>query len=324
MRRWCHIASFLLIFAMVIFQMKGHIAEDSIETSASYIRWVDFDVCAQAMKDTLTWDVETVDQANHVSWITMLACYAAKHGGNFEKYRTKDMESVFYALQEGKTGEKISNNSKLYAYYSKAYEAVLGGMVGHYTENGVEKYGLCAFSPIAKGYSFSHCDDFGVARSYGYRRSHLGHDLMGSVGTPIIAVEGGIVEAVGWNQYGGWRIGIRSFDHTRYYYYAHLRRNHPYNDMYEGKVVQPGEVIGYLGMTGYSAKENTNNIQTPHLHYGLELIFDPSQKDGNCQIWIDMYELTKFLQQNQSSVSKNEKTGEYDCVNQIIPQGFPD
>ena len=51
---------------------------------------------------------------------------------------------------------------------------------------------------------------------------------MGSIGTPIIAVESGIIEQLGWNQYGGWRIGIRSFDGKRYYYYAHLRKDHPY------------------------------------------------------------------------------------------------
>ena len=49
-------------------------------------------------------------------------------------------------------------------------------------------------------------------RSYGFKRQHLGHDMMGQVGTPVIAVESGYVEAIGWNQYGGWRLGIRSFD----------------------------------------------------------------------------------------------------------------
>ncbi len=75
----------------------------------------------------------------------------------------------------------------------------------------------------------------------------------GSIGTPIIAVESGYVEALGWNQYGGWRIGIRSFDRKRYYYYAHLRKDHPYaKDLQEGQVVTAGDVIGYLGITGYS------------------------------------------------------------------------
>ena len=107
-----------------------------------------------------------------------------------------------------------------------------------------------------------------------------------STGTPIIAVESGIVEAVGWNQYGGWRIGIRSYDGLRYYYYAHLRKDHPYNDrLYEGMTVTAGDVIGYSGQTGYSIKENVNNIDTPHLHYGMQLIFDEAEKDSPNQIW---------------------------------------
>ena len=56
-----------------------------------------------------------------------------------------------------------------------------------------ERYGLKAFLPIAKNYSFSHYDDFGNSRSYGFKRVHLGNDLMGSIGTPIIAVESGII-----------------------------------------------------------------------------------------------------------------------------------
>ena len=88
-------------------------------------------------------------------------------------------------------------------------------------------YGLKAFSPIAAGYGYSHCDDFGVGRSYGFARKHLGNDLMGALGTPIVAVEAGTVEAMGWNQYGGWRVGIRSLDSRRYYYYAHLQKDTP-------------------------------------------------------------------------------------------------
>ena len=77
---------------------------------------------------------------------------------------------------------------------------------------------------------------------------------MGQVGTPIIAIEGGRIRALGWNQYGGWRIGIDSFDGKRYYYYAHLRQNRPYAEgLSEGDLVQAGDVIGYMGRTGYSA-----------------------------------------------------------------------
>ena len=68
-----------------------------------------------------------------------------------------------------------------------------------------------------------------------------------------------------------------------------------------------GDVIGYLGMTGYSRKENVNNIQTPHLHFGIQLIFDESQKEGINQIWIDGYNITRFLQKNKSATIRQDK-----------------
>jgi murein DD-endopeptidase MepM/ murein hydrolase activator NlpD len=123
------------------------------------------------------------------------------------------------------------------------------------------------------------------------------------------------VEALGWNQYGGWRLGIRSFDKKRYYYYAHLRQNFPFNkSLSEGSVVTAGDVIGYLGHTGYSKKENVNNISTPHLHIGLQLIFDESQKEGVNEIWIDYYNIIRFLYQNRCETVKNLETKEYSRI----------
>ena len=165
----------------------------------------------------------------------------------FKRYRADDLDSIAETLLSGESAVgDYTKDMKYFPYYREAYGAVLGGMVGEYqleqppgTDSRPEKseaesaeetsahwkscYGLKAFSPIAKGFPYSDFDDFGAARSYGYRRSHLGHDMMGQVGTPIISVESGKVTALGWNQYGGWRIGIRSFDGKRYYYYAHLR-----------------------------------------------------------------------------------------------------
>ena len=219
--------------------------------------------------------------------------------------------------------EELTQNMKFYDYYYESYSAILDGFLGSYSievpqEDGSkvyeEKYGLKAFLPIAKNYAFSHYDDFGNSRSYGFKRTHLGNDLMGSIGTPIIAVESGIIENIGWNQYGGWRIGIRSFDKKRYYYYAHLRKNHPYAEGLEtGMTVKAGDVIGYLGMTGYSTKENVNNINVPHLHFGMQLIFDESQVDSPNEIWIDVYAIIEFLMKNRSEVYlANRETKDYE------------
>lgn len=309
----CVILSVVIALAAMV--APAHHESVSVEKEG-YIKWVDFNVTYKALSECLKYDVDTYSKENHVGWIDLLAIISARGSGNFKNYKTSDLTKITDQIKSGTTLDEITKDLKYFPYYKEAYSAVLGGFVGEYEiqcEDGTyeKKYGLKAFSPIAKGYSYSHFDDFGASRSYGFRRKHLGHDMMGSVGTPVIAVESGYVECVGWNQYGGWRIGIRSFDKKRYYYYAHLRRDHPYNDMYEGKVVTAGDVIGYLGMTGYSTKENVNNINTPHLHWGMQLIFDESQKDAVAEIWIDVYAITKLLEQNRSAVVRDDAAKEY-------------
>lgn len=292
------------------------------DSDGSYIKWVDFNITSEALTKAYTLDVESYDKDVHLNWIELLAYAGTKGGGSFNKNSLSLIDKLAGELSNGDTTmAKLTKDMEYYDYYYEAYEAVLGGMVGEYEieqadENGNKAfkkvYGLKAFSPIAKGFEYSDYDDFGVSRSYGYRRQHLGHDMMGQIGTPIIAVESGYVEALGWNQYGGWRIGIRSFDGKRYYYYAHLRQNFPYAlDLEEGSVVTAGDVIGYMGHTGYSTVENTNNIDTVHLHFGLQLIFDESQKEGSNEIWIDCYALTRFLSKNRSLTEKNQETKEW-------------
>ena len=286
--------------------------QEAVEVTAdgNYIKWVEFNVTCEAMAEAYNLDVESYEEDIHLDWIELLAYVGARTGGKFDKSSVKKINETAKKLKSKETTmEELTEDMEYYDYYLKAYTAVLGGMVGEFSikEDGQWKqyYGLKAFSPIAKGFDYSHYDDFGSSRSYGYSRPHLGHDMMGQIGTPIIAVESGYVEALGWNQYGGWRIGIRSFDGERYYYYAHLRQNYPYAEgLEEGSVVTAGDVIGYMGHTGYSTTENVNNIETVHLHWGLQLIFDESQKEGNNEIWVDCYELTKFLYRNRSEVAK--------------------
>ena len=307
---------------------------DSAKTEEKkYIKWVDFSVPDVALRQALRLDVDSFTSDCHLNWIELLAYLAARCGGDFSRFRTTDMDTLAERIKGGESMQSLTENMKYYGYYLEAYAAVLGGMVGTYeiqepAEDGsvswVTKYGLKAFSPIAKHFPYQDYDDFGVSRSYGFKRQHLGHDMMGQVGTPVIAVESGYVEAIGWNQYGGWRLGIRSFDKKRYYYYAHLRKNYPYHkSLKEGSIVQAGDVIGYLGRTGYSRTENTNNIDEPHLHFGLQLIFDESQKEGNNEIWIDCYQLVQFLQLNRSETKKDPETKEYSRVFEMHDPAIP-
>ena len=277
--------------------------------SAETIRWVDFGVSYESLKYALDQDIATSQQEKHISWIDTLALAACRTGG---KCGLSSVKKAVKDLAGEKSPKELAGDlGKYYDYYHEAYTAALGGLVGSYAieVDGQWKsaYGLKAFSPIAAGYGYSHCADFGVGRSFGFKRKHLGNDLMGSAGTPIVAVEGGVVEAMGWNRYGGWRIGIRSFDNKRYYYYAHLQKDHPFAEgLQEGDIVQAGDLIGFMGRTGYSDKENVNNIETVHLHFGMELVFDESQKECNSEIWIDVYDIVRLLSAHRSSIRKTQ------------------
>jgi len=287
----------------------------------SYIKWMEFNVRLSTLQKALKYDIDSYKTETPLNWIELISYAAAKNWGNLkeEKKVNKYIDDLVKKLKNGQTIEELTENNqnmRLYPYYYETFYSVLNGFVGEYelVENGgsAKQYGLKVFSPIAKGYGYSHYDDFGNSRSYGYRRRHLGNDLLGSTGTPVVAVEDGYIEALGWNQYGGWRIGIRSHDKRRYYYYAHLRKGHPFAaGLKEGDTVQAGDVIGYLGMTGYSSKENTNNITIPHLHFGLQVIFDEVQKDGINQIWVDVYNIVNLLEKNRMPVVKNAEGTDY-------------
>lgn len=315
----------LCVFYSISASNSIEVNSDDVESEKKdYIKWVDFKITNTALRQTAKLDIDSHKNNEEIkfNWIELLAYLACKNGGNFKNYKQNSLTDLVNKLKEGTTIEELTKDSKYYSYYYEAYLAVLGGFIGNYSiekqaSDGSkyfeENYGLKAFLPIAKNYSFSHYDDFGNSRSYGFKRTHLGNDLMGSIGTPIIAVESGVVEHIGWNQYGGWRIGIRSLDTKRYYYYAHLRKDHPYApNLAEGSTVKAGDVIGYLGMTGYSIKENVNNINVPHLHFGMELVFDESQMDSVNEIWIDVYQIIEFLKQNRSEVyMENKETKDY-------------
>ena len=279
----------------------------AIPVRAETIKWVDFHIPYESLQYALDQDILTFEQEKHISWIDILALAACRTGG---KCTVASVKQATADLKKEKSPEELLGNQiKYFKYYQEAYTAALGGLVGSFEIfiNGQwqAKYGLKAFSPVAAGYGYSHCDDFGVSRSFGFKRKHLGNDLMGGLGTPIVAVEGGIVEAVGWNRYGGWRIGIRSFDSKRYYYYAHLQKDHPFAEgLQEGDMVQAGDLIGFMGRTGYSDKENVNNIETVHLHFGMQLVFDESQKECNSEIWIDVYDIVRLLSNHRSSLQK--------------------
>lgn len=305
---WCiSVAVFLSTLSIVLYKLRPvrfnapdvKITEiNNKEEKSANIKWAEFNLTSEIMKKASKIDIET---KGDISWIDLLSYASAKSFGNINKDSLKYIDECKEKLLNNENIEDI----KYFKFYKEVYTAVLSEFIGKKGKD----YGIIAYSPIAKGYSYNHYRDFGQNRSYGFKRPHKGNDLLGAEGTPIIAVEGGVIEEMGWNNFGGWRIGIRSFDKKRYYYYAHLQKDTPFRKgLKKGDEVFAGQVIGYMGRTGYSEKENTNNVDTPHLHFGIQLIFSEEQKDSPNEIWIDVYDIVKFLYENRSEDIYNEET----------------
>ncbi|PTL24642.1 peptidase M23 [Shouchella clausii] len=127
-------------------------------------------------------------------------------------------------------------------------------------------------------HNYSYRSTWGDKRGWGGRRIHEGTDIFANYNVPIQSSSYGIVETIGWNPYGGWRVGIRDLDNI-YHYYAHL--NGYEKGLEKGSIVKAGQVIGYCGSSGYG-KPGTQGKFPPHLHYGMyrdngitEWSFDP-------------------------------------------------
>lgn len=133
------------------------------------------------------------------------------------------------------------------------------------------KYFPVAESSDNSRLSVSFEDSWMFDRSYGGERGHEGTDIMSSVNEPgrfpVVSMTDGTVESKGWLELGGYRLGIRA-PHGAYFYYAHLDS---YADIEEGDTINAGDLLGFMGDTGYGTEEGTRGKFPVHLHVGIYL-----------------------------------------------------
>ena len=141
--------------------------------------------------------------------------------------------------------------------------------------------------------SVTYEDSWLFGRSYGGERGHEGTDIMASVNErglyPVVSMTDGTVENKGWLEQGGYRLGIRA-PGGAYFYYAHLDS---YADIEEGDQVKAGDLLGYMGDTGYSKVEGTTGNFPVHLHLGIYLY-----PDGK-EISVNPYPVLKFVENSR-------------------------
>ena len=140
-----------------------------------------------------------------------------------------------------------------------------------------------------------YVDSWQFERTYGGNRLHEGCDLMGLLNErglyPIVSVSDGVVEKMGWLEKGGYRVGIRS-DNGIYYYYAHLSE---YADIKEGDRVRAGDLLGFMGDSGYGIKEGTVGKFPVHLHFGI-YVYDLNGREVSINpYWFLQFKNNKVL-----------------------------
>ncbi|HTN62896.1 MAG TPA: M23 family metallopeptidase, partial [Devosia sp.] len=92
------------------------------------------------------------------------------------------------------------------------------------------------------------------------RKLHTGVDLAARSGTPIYAAGDGVVEFHGWQSGYGNKIEIKHVNGFETAY-AHMSRYEP--GIQVGTRVRQGQLIGYVGSTGYATG--------PHLHFEMKI-----------------------------------------------------
>lgn len=297
-------------------------------------------------------DAVRIYEDTDLHWLSLLASYASEYGCQWEEYKEKYLKNVADVIKDRRKGNRnygINDyvqeyvvSQEDYAFYCKNYDRIYGILVNKFHEYDEKYTKICyyypSYFPIPKNYGIRYSDDFMEERQFEDIFFHDGIDILCKEGTPIIAVESGIIETVGWNAAGGWRVGVRSGD--RFWYYAHMRKVHPYyGTLGKGDRVSGGQVIGYVGSTGYShavledtmpdavtrTHPDADDTQMPaHLHIGLKVKMVVGENpDDYVEQWVNPYPILKFLENNKAEVKKEtvtkiidgkeakEETGEY-------------
>jgi peptidoglycan LD-endopeptidase LytH len=184
-----------------------------------------------------------------------MATYLNTYGSDWDDYRA----ALWDYYHRDKTVQIISEIARLYKHF------------------GTIDLDERSF-PIPLRYNYDYRSTWGASRGWGGRRIHEGTDIFADYSTPVKATSYGIIEMMGWNKFGGWRLGIRDTKNV-YHYYGHLSGYA--KGIKKGSIVKPGEIIGSVGSSGYGPK-GTQGKFPPHLHYGMykyngntEFSFDP-------------------------------------------------
>ncbi len=208
-----------------------------------------------------------------------------------EKISAEEFPSLLAsAMAEGNfSPESLTDHRELYEKYKPKEFSVLTKSYAAVWQD------LECFPLSAEGVSYA--DTWMEERTYGGRRHHEGCDLFvkdAEAGEyPVYSMTSGVVEKTGWLPLGGYRLGIRS-PHGGYFYYAHL--NSYWKDYQPGDEILAGEVIGFMGDSGYGTEGTVGKFPV-HLHLGIYI-----QTKNEEEISVNPYWILRFTEKTRRGV----------------------
>ncbi len=225
--------------------------------------------------------------------------FAEKYGIEFSEFFT------YYSLENNFFENKIESDEKIEQNFIMNYEKVKS----KYNFKEVKKYydlinniyNDIKLFPISPEFidEYIYGDSWGGERTYGGKRIHKGCDIMDRENIrgriPIVSMTDGRISNIGWNEQGGYRIGVVT-ENGNYYYYAHF-------DSYEkglekGKTVKCGDILGYMGDSGYGKEEGTKGKFPVHLHIGI----CPKTELTEDELWINPYPFLRLIEKEAEDI----------------------
>jgi murein DD-endopeptidase MepM/ murein hydrolase activator NlpD len=161
----------------------------------------------------------------------------------FDKY----VDTTYLGVGEIKAAVFYHYGDTIYAF--KYEYDTINGLYDYFDEKGKTLRKQFLKSPIKFGRITSRYSLRRYVKLYGRIKPHYGTDFAAPVGTPIYSTADGVVEKVGYTRGNGNYVKIR---HNSTYATQYLHMRNFAKGIRPGVRVKQGQVIGYVGMTGYT------------------------------------------------------------------------
>lgn len=179
-------------------------------------------------------------------------------------------------IQEGENGINRVTQEIIYKNGFISSAEITNQTVIKPTTNKIVEVGTKYVSGVAGGYWSWPTTSRTISSPFGWRSGgfHEGLDIYNYYGAPIYAANNGVVTNAGWYGTYGIFVGI---NHNNGFGtgYGHMSALAP--GIQVGSIVERGQVIGYIGSTGYSSG--------PHVHF--ELYYGSKHPGYNFGMFLD-------------------------------------